>query len=237
MNLILNQFETIEVKINLHCNLNCDLCSDHASFFNKQSIYDVDEFKEDFFQLSKFIKRIKVIKIIGGEPLINPFLFEYLDFLFNQTMILFKQIYIISNGTNINQNLIDKLIKKNIFFSINNYKKSIEIQNLKNVRHIDEHLFYNFDCFIPNNIIDEENFFCFKYGTCATLYRGKLFPCHRSVTTPHVFNLDDFFFIKDYIILKNLTSWRELHHLFNVQKKLEACRWCNGFKCDPLSYE
>lgn len=65
----------IETHIEDACNLKCRGCS-HFSVFAKSHRKDLEEFRREFTRLAE-IESIPVIRIMGGEPLLNPDFVEY----------------------------------------------------------------------------------------------------------------------------------------------------------------
>ena len=65
-----------ETHITEACNLKCRGCS-HFSVFAKPKHKDLGEFDREFKRLSE-IEEVGVIRLMGGEPLLNPNFMEYL---------------------------------------------------------------------------------------------------------------------------------------------------------------
>lgn len=65
----------IELHINEHCNLRCRGCS-HFSVFAKESYKDLGDFRREMKRLSE-IEDVQIIRLMGGEPLLNPDWMEY----------------------------------------------------------------------------------------------------------------------------------------------------------------
>ena len=65
----------IETHITEACNLKCRGCS-HFSVFAKPKHKDIAEFKKEFERLAE-IEEIPIIRLMGGEPLLNPNFMEY----------------------------------------------------------------------------------------------------------------------------------------------------------------
>ena len=64
-----------ETHITEACNLKCRGCS-HFSVFAKPKHKDIAEFEREFKRLSE-IEEIGIIRLMGGEPLLNPDFMEY----------------------------------------------------------------------------------------------------------------------------------------------------------------
>ena len=64
-----------ETHITEACNLKCRGCS-HFSVFAKPKHKDIGEFEKEFKRLSE-IEQVGMIRLMGGEPLLNPNFMEY----------------------------------------------------------------------------------------------------------------------------------------------------------------
>lgn len=67
----------IEFRIAEQCNLNCKMCVEYCALVKEQVFYPLDKFMRDFEQLHKFIDDFAAIRILGGEPLLNPQVGEF----------------------------------------------------------------------------------------------------------------------------------------------------------------
>jgi len=65
-----------ETHITEACNLKCRGCS-HFSVFAKPKHKDITEFQREFERLAE-IEEVQTIRLMGGEPLLNPNFMEYL---------------------------------------------------------------------------------------------------------------------------------------------------------------
>lgn len=65
-----------ETHITEACNLRCRGCS-HFSVFAKPKHKDLGEFDREFKRMSE-IEEVRVMRLMGGEPLLNPNFMEYL---------------------------------------------------------------------------------------------------------------------------------------------------------------
>ncbi len=73
-----NRLEYLEVQITDNCNLNCKGCSHCAGLMPMDSHVPVAVFSRDMRRLRELIPCIAKLRILGGEPLLNPELTEYL---------------------------------------------------------------------------------------------------------------------------------------------------------------
>ncbi len=62
-----------------HCNLNCKGCV-HFSPLVRESVFPkLSDVERDFIRLREIIEYIDTIRILGGEPRLNPELSRYLE--------------------------------------------------------------------------------------------------------------------------------------------------------------
>ena len=68
----------LEFHVADHCNLNCKACEHYSGLVKKPRFTNLEKFTRDFERLHEFIDDLGVIRILGGEPLLNPELNEYI---------------------------------------------------------------------------------------------------------------------------------------------------------------
>lgn len=68
----------LDYHINWHCNLKCANCIT-GSPFRDEEFSDIESFKQDVDNLSKYM-RVGVLRMLGGEPTLNPNIVEYLKY-------------------------------------------------------------------------------------------------------------------------------------------------------------
>lgn len=84
----------IEIHLADHCNLNCKAC-DHYCPIADEKLADINEYKKDIQELSKKID-IETIRLMGGEPLLNP---DVVEFIFETRKAYPRaKISIVTNG-------------------------------------------------------------------------------------------------------------------------------------------
>ena len=69
----------LEIQITDFCNLNCKGCSHCAGLAQKGSHVPVDSFERDLIRLKTLFPKIDKIRILGGEPFLNPDLDKYFE--------------------------------------------------------------------------------------------------------------------------------------------------------------
>ena len=77
-NIFLPVLDYLETHLVDHCNLNCKGCS-HFCNLADEKYTDIKQFESDFKRLSGLFKNIKVIRLMGGEPLLNPQIADFIN--------------------------------------------------------------------------------------------------------------------------------------------------------------
>ena len=67
----------LEFHVEDQCNLNCSACEHYAPLVKESRQPDFKKFSRDLKQLKKYIDEITVIRILGGEPLMNAHIGDY----------------------------------------------------------------------------------------------------------------------------------------------------------------
>jgi organic radical activating enzyme len=127
----------IEFAITTKCTLKCKYYSNLMPYFISKDHIDLDfnNFKKDFDTLINNANSLRVLKILGGEPLINKELSLMIGYVAKNEKV--EIIEIVSNGTLLpNQELIDTIKRYNkVYFYLSNYSKN---EKLKSVLKYDE---------------------------------------------------------------------------------------------------
>lgn len=86
----------LEFHIADQCNLNCIAC-EHYSGLVKKPVFPVfEKFNQDLWKLHEYISDIGVIRILGGEPLLNPEIERYLRL--TREVYPLADIRVVTNG-------------------------------------------------------------------------------------------------------------------------------------------
>ena len=86
---------SIEVNVVRHCNLSCRSCS-HSSPISIKKCMNPSSIGKDLEKLSHYLK-CKVVRVLGGEPLLHPALDEFLKEIKKSNIA--SRICIVTNGT------------------------------------------------------------------------------------------------------------------------------------------
>lgn len=94
--------EYFETHIEDACNLKCRGCSHFSGLVKKARPKDLSEFEKEFARLAE-IEEVRIIRLMGGEPLVNPNFMEYLRIA--RRYFPDSHIVLVTNGI-----LLDRLI-------------------------------------------------------------------------------------------------------------------------------
>lgn len=86
----------LEFHIADKCNLNCAACQHFAGLVKEEHFPDFEEFKNGFTKLHSLVPDIGRIRILGGEPLLNPDVEEYVKFV--RSLYPYSEIFVVTNG-------------------------------------------------------------------------------------------------------------------------------------------
>lgn len=177
----------VESEIAEFCNLNCKGCSDFCNLCTQKRFYDLEEFKKDYERLAKLFSEVKKIRLMGGEPLLNPRVTEYV--IACREIFPHADIRIVTNGLLIPRlsNSQLKILKENyVKFDISNYpptrklfpkiKKKLEAFGIE--YHLGFPMNYFFRFILEHPSADPAPAFrnCI-FTHCHMLSHGKFSPC------------------------------------------------------------
>lgn len=184
----------LEFHVADHCNLNCKYCTHYSPLVPEPVFSDYGRFSSDLQQLKKYIPDIGIIRILGGEPLLNPDLGKFITL--TRELYPASIITVVTNGLLIRQmstDLISLMKEKMAFIHISFYPPlEGQIQEIKQ---------FLYEQGIPYTITEmttefsktqvltphtDEDFFyrCFQ-ASCTCLQDGKLAPCYAPFTTKY----------------------------------------------------
>lgn len=192
----------LEFHVADHCNLNCKYCTHFSPLVKEPVFTDLDRFKSDLKQLNKYIKDIGVIRILGGEPLLNPELPQFIEY--TRKIYPGSIITVVTNGLlldKISDELINCMKDNKAFFFISYYppleNKLSGIKEFLVKNKVPYSMSPKIETFNETQSLNENNnedffYYCFQ-ATCTCLQDGKIAPCYAPFTTKYFnkeFDLD-----------------------------------------------
>lgn len=118
----LDKINWIDIRPSNLCNLKCIICSPRNSSMiakEENEIYH-DATLDDLKKLD--LSNVKQFKVLGGEPTIQAKALDFIDYMIETYDVSKMDIQISSNGTNVNDNLLNKFLP----FKICYYNLSID---------------------------------------------------------------------------------------------------------------
>lgn len=184
----------LEFHVADHCNLNCKYCTHYSPLVKEPVFSDYERFASDLQQLKKYIPDIGIIRILGGEPLLNPNLGKFITL--TRKLYPASIITVVTNGLLIKQmssDLIKLMKEKMAFIHISLYpplgEKIQEIKQFLYEREIPYTItemnteFSKTQTITPHS--DENLFYSCFQASCNCLQDGKLAPCYAPFTTKY----------------------------------------------------
>lgn len=86
----------LEYQVADNCNMNCSSCSHYSNLIKGNVLSDYERTRNGFLKLKKYVDNICLIRVLGGEPLLNPDLDKYIAM--NREIFPYSRIEIVTNG-------------------------------------------------------------------------------------------------------------------------------------------
>lgn len=245
MNNIIPLLASVEYEVSESCNLKCNRCNHYSNLQPANKFADLTSFTNDLLELKKYVYDIDELKLLGGEPLLNPNLSQFL--------YKAKEIYpnskliIISNGILIMQmsaELIKAIKETGTTIDITLYppmKKKIDdiINHLKS-NHLPYSLYnYGDEFFSFINKDGDSNVWsamrsCFA-SICHSFKNGRVYKCASSINIQYLNQKFNVAYPDTSISLYDkLTASKLLKYLV---EPCELCRYCGKFEAHAWTAE
>lgn len=230
----------LEFHVADHCNLNCKACEHYSGLVREPRFTNLEKFTRDFERLHEFIDDIGWIRILGGEPLLNPQINDYIKL----SRRLYPQavIHVVTNAIllpKMPEDFFETLRQCDAAIWISFYpplesKMPAIYRMLKEKSvHVDLSSIYPVKIFNMKQILNPhdrgtEIFLQCYQAHCHNLYDGKIAACFLPFTTKY-FNA---YYGKNLpedgaldLYEPNLTTEKLKAHLL---KPFERCRYCTS---------
>ncbi len=116
------ELQHLEFHLADHCNLKCKGCTHFSNLVKEPVFADMGQYKKDIRRLSELFDNIKEIHLMGGEPLLNPDVEEYIRI--TREIFPYAEIAIATNGLLImtmKQSFFDTILETDTMISISDY--------------------------------------------------------------------------------------------------------------------
>ena len=233
----------LEFHIADQCNLNCAACQHFSGLVRNPHFPDFEKFSRDLKELNKYIKDIGRIRILGGEPLMNPEIEKYVALA--HEVYPYSELYVVTNGIlleSMPDSFFETMRKSNARLALSLYppffNKLGEWKELASRHGIilecegEIHEFSKVQSLTP--VSDENNkFFDCLQANCNNLYEGHIAACFLPFTI-HYFNE---YFDKDIPSTGAINLYDEGLTTRALKEGLlmpfETCRYCADYENMP----
>ncbi|MBQ9486912.1 MAG: radical SAM protein [Selenomonadaceae bacterium] len=185
----------IEFRIVDQCNLNCKMCTEYCALVKENKFMDLEKFKKDFTQLHKFIDDFAAIRILGGEPLLNPEVGEYVKFC--RSIYPDSPLHVVTNAIllpKMSDEFFDTVRENNAIIFISFYppmaSKMPNIKKLLDEKQVRYTIGGLITSFSKNQVIEPHNqpaemFKRCGWARCHNLCDGKICACFKPFVTKY----------------------------------------------------
>ena len=233
----------IEIVLTTFCNLKCKGCSALMGYYKKPEHFKVDDNIKALQKLVDSCDCIRHLRLLGGEVLCYPYLYELLVYLKDQEKI--ERVALVTNGTMIlkDSRLIEILKDKKFYFSISNYGsvsrnydnliKQLEDNNIEYIPMRESYEWIDYGNLELRNRSEKQ--LRKQYLNCThrvnSLLNGKLFHCFRC---SHATNLklielkkNDYVDLFDESISNKKMKKKLYKFLYKYTPYIESCKHCD----------
>ncbi len=176
----------LEYHVADHCNLKCRGCEHYSGLVETPKFPVFDDFELQFTKLKSLINDIGVIRILGGEPLLNKELGKYM--VLTRKLYPYASICIVTNALlikSMSDEFYELMRRENIYFSISFYppleNSMADIINILKEKNVKYMLFDMVKEFTIKQTLreskDNDYFFRCIQARCTNFYEGKLAAC------------------------------------------------------------
>lgn len=235
-----SQMFYLEIHAADHCNLNCKGCMHFSPLAEGKVLPAFEQLSADIRQLRRFIRHIDIIRILGGEPLLNPELERIIRLI--RVAYPYSNIILVTNGILIEkmsrslcETIRDKMIHVNVSLYPPVEKRRSSIASFLKENNIIFRISNRIDAFTTtyrsqpyiNKALAKEQCEIF----CNNLRDGKMSSCPNIMYT-HFYN--DYFGTKypvedGMVDIFKIHSARELHE--QLKKPASLCSYCDRTLC------
>lgn len=232
--------DTLDIVVTERCSLKCEKCSNLMQYYQNPQNIDIYDIRNSLNKILGVVDCIYELRILGGEPFMNPDFYELIDWYKDNDKI--KQIIILSNATIFPENeKLERLKNPKVKIWVSDYGKYsgrlcdwMRWCKNNNV----ECLYHRFDNWHDCGNLEKhsysENEIKYIYETCEcrqlpTLLKGKLFNCPYAANAVNLGALTDEEAEKDMLEIEpgKMTKQMIKDFLFG-RDHLMSCDFCRG---------
>lgn len=221
----------VEMAVTTVCNLRCKGCSNLIPGQNRKEHFGIDECIANLNRLLQQVNRIYRLKIHGGEPLLYPYLEEFLRYTLEKDKIV--NVRISTNGTVIpDRNTLAVMKNPRFVLHISGYsfvksraEQLIDILEKENIEYyymVDQTWSDLGDFYTKRNRSREDTISMIRncnMRKCTAFFRGKIYPCSFASGRAAITG--------DMTDALEIRSGRDLYDFFGKQHFM-SCDFCDG---------
>lgn len=232
---VLPELMQLEFHLADHCNLNCKGCSHFSNLVPNPVFPDKAQFEKDLTQLSSYFSQIHHFYLLGGEPLLNKDIGDYIQIV--RKAFPYTQLNVVTNGIlllSLPNTLISIIKKSRAHISISDYSclDRERIISFVQKNALSAELREGKECFSkylnPKGDSEKNDVFfdCIRRN-CTYLDHGKIAACCQPFTI-HYFN--DYFH-ESIPENEGINLYEDQLDGWEIQRRLitpmESCRYCS----------
>jgi hypothetical protein len=181
------ELDYIEYHVSWHCNLQCKGCGHYSNLQDTPMFGDLEQYTKDLRQIHSLVSNVKKIRLMGGEPLLNPICDEFVQVTRNE--FPYADIRVVSNGLlipNCDEKLLITMRENGAQFDVSQYPPTEKIvDNIidrcnkygvnVNISPLINYFFASSDGSTVSDV--ESNWNSCESQHCRFLYNGKMAVC------------------------------------------------------------
>lgn len=232
--------DTLDLVVTEKCSLKCEKCSNLMQYYQSPKNLDLDEIRSCLDKMLQVIDCIYELRILGGEPFMNPDFYKLIDWYQDNPKI--RQIVILTNATIFpEREKLEKLKGPKVKIWVSDYGKLSPkicewMRWCKNNKV--ECLYHRFDNWHDCGNLEKHGYSVnemkYVYATCEcrqlpTLLKGKLFNCPYAANAVNLGALSDGEAEKDMLeIAHSEVTGRMIRAFLYDREYLMSCDFCRG---------
>ena len=228
-----------------YCSLRCRKCSLKMPYQDHPKHRDLSEACDDLAKAFFKVDFSKEISIVGGEPLLWPYLVEFLDVLYSRYHMQYQSARVLTNGTvPLSSELIACLKRNGVMLEVTHYPNAVNEEQYASIIEIcrREDILYRvidhpywFDFGLTPEDAQDGNGKAIYLGCdslCRGVYDGKLVYCFPGYFSGLAYGFSD---AKQGLDLDRATKQEIFRYYYgcDTQRVPAYCRYCRGFSTAP----
>lgn len=232
--------DTLDIVVTEKCSLKCEKCSNLMQYYQNPENMDMIEIRNSLNKILNVVDCINELRILGGEPFMNPDFYELIDWYKDNPKI--KQIIILTNATIFPENeKLEKLKVPKVKIWLSDYgtlSKRLRDWMRWCERNKVEYLYHIYDSWHDCGNLEKHHYSISEirhvYETCEcrqlpTLLKGRLFNCPYAANAVNLGVLSDEEAERDMLKTDDEAVTKQMIKEFLFERNyLMSCDYCNG---------